>query len=81
MSKIDTSVCWGPQVLGRMKLDERRFAYGVEAPFDMPADIPDLIGARVLLDGKQFEVRGIVPSAPTKPIKQGDLIELLVLAL
>jgi len=47
----------------------------------MAAEIPDLIGARVLLDGKHFEIRGIVPSAPRTPIKKGDLIELLVLAL
>jgi len=64
-----------------MQLDERRWAYGVRAPFDMAADIPELMGTKVLLDQKLFEIRGIVPSAPPSAIKQGDLIELLVVAL
>jgi hypothetical protein len=81
LSKIDTNVVWGPEVLGKMKLDDRRWAYGVHAPFDMAADIPDLMGAKVLLDGKLFKIRGIVPSAPPSNIKEGQLIELLVVAL
>jgi hypothetical protein len=40
MSDINRSVLWGPKVLGRNKLDERRWAYGVEAPFHMPSDCP-----------------------------------------
>ena len=81
MSKIDLSVLWGPTVLGRNKLDERRWAYGVEAPFDLRGDIPELIGTRVQLDGRVFEIRGIVSAASTAPIKTGQVIELLVLAL
>ena len=81
MGKIDTSVLWGPKVLGRNRLDEHRWAYGVEAPFDMPSTIPDLIGARVRLDGREFEIRGTVANAPAAPIREGCLIELLVRAV
>lgn len=80
MNKIETSVIWGPQVLGRDQLDERRWAYLVEAPFDMAWDIPDLLGVRVQLDGGEFEIRGVLPKIPYAPISQGELIELLVLA-
>jgi hypothetical protein len=78
MSKIDTSVVWGPQVLGRGRLDERRWAYLVEAPFDMPSDIPDLIGMKVRLDGSEFEIRGVLPKLPLVPVVKGEPIELLV---
>lgn len=81
MSKIETRVAWGPDVVGRIRLDERRWAYGVRAPFDMPAHIPDLMGTKVSLDGKPFEIRGIVPKAPFTPIKKGELMELLVVVL
>jgi len=47
----------------------------------MAADIPDLLGREVLLDGKLFYIRGVVPSAPPSPIKEGQLIELLVAAI
>jgi hypothetical protein len=81
LSKIETRVAWGPDVVGRMRLDERRWAYGGRAPFDMPAHIPDLMGTKVSLDGKPFEIRGIVPKAPFTPIKKGELMELLVVVL
>jgi hypothetical protein len=58
MSKIDTSIVWAPKVLGRDKLDRNRWAYIVEAPFDLPADVPDLIGKKAFLDGGEFEIRG-----------------------
>ena len=80
MSKIDTAILWGPDPVGRSKLDERWWAYVVEAPFDMPADIPDLIGRKVSLDGQHFEIRGIVPAVPVSPISKGDFMELLVRA-
>lgn len=80
MSKIDRAVVWGPDVLGGSPLDERRWAFCVKAPFDMPADIPDLIGMKVHLNGREFEIGGIVAPAPACDIKQGDLIELLVRA-
>ena len=80
MSKIDTSVLWGPTVLGREKLDERRWAVAVEAPFDMAATIPDLIGMKVSLDGGEYEIRGILPKIPHDPIRQGEVIEMLVLS-
>ena len=64
-----------------MKLDERRWAVGVHAPFDMPSDIPDLMGSKVLLDGTLCEIRGIVPNVPLSTIKTGQLIELLVVTL
>ena len=80
MSEVETAIVWGPDVVGRMKLDERRWAVGVHAPFDMAVGAPDLMGTRVYLDGKLFEIRGIVPNVPLSTIKQGQLIELLVVA-
>jgi hypothetical protein len=80
VSKIDLSVLWGPTVLGRNEF-ERRWAYGVEAPFDTNGDIPELIRTRVHLDGRMFEIRGIVAAASNAPIREGQVIELLVLAL
>ena len=77
MSKIDASVLWGAKVVGKDRLDEHRWAYVVEAPFDMPAELP-LIGIKASLDGQEFEIRGFVRSMPATPIKQGELIELLV---
>ena len=65
-------------MLGRTKLDARRWAYALEAPFDMSWDIPELIGARVLLDGAFFEIRGIVPNIPFARIREGEMVELLV---
>jgi hypothetical protein len=81
LSKIDKNVVWGPEVVGRMKLDERRWAVAVHAPFEMPVDIPDLMGSKVTLDGKLFEIRGIVPNVALSTIAEGQLIELLVVAL
>jgi hypothetical protein len=46
----------------------------------MAVGAPDLMGTRVYLDGKLFEIRGIVPNVPLSTIKQGQLIELLVVA-
>jgi hypothetical protein len=77
MSKIDASILWAPKVVAKDKLDEHRWAYLVEAPFDMPAEIP-LIGMRVSLDGRELEIRGFVARMPAPPIKEGELIELLV---
>jgi hypothetical protein len=51
------------------------------APFDMPWDIPELMGSKVLLDGRLFEIRGVVPNVPLSPIKKGQLIELLVVVV
>ena len=81
MSKIDASVLWGPKVLGRDKLDDRRWTYALEAPFDMPCEPTDLIGMKACLDGKEYQIRGFVPRMPPRPIKEGESIELLVLAL
>jgi hypothetical protein len=79
MSKMDV-VLWGPKVLGRDKLDGRRWAYAIEAPFDMPANIPDLVGMKVQLEGGEFSIGGIVPKMPPGPIRRGETIELLVVA-
>jgi ribosomal protein L1 len=81
LSKVETAIVWGPDVVGSMKLDERRWAVGVHAPFDMPVGAPDLMGTKVYLDGKLFEIRGIVPNVPLSTIKAGQLLELLVVAL
>jgi len=77
MTKIDTSVLWGPTVAGKDRLDERRWSYVVEAPFDMLGE-GELIGMKVSLDGQEFQIRGFVPRMPASSIKEGELIELLV---
>jgi hypothetical protein len=81
VSKVKGEVVWQPQVLGRTRLDERRFMYDVRAPFDMPADIPDLIDTMVVLDGAPFTIRGIAPNLPAKAIAKDEVIALLVRAL
>ena len=79
MSKIDTAIAWGPTVLGRQKLDARRCAFAVEAPFDMhPADTASLIGMAVAVDGGTWIIRGLNPSIPPQQIRTGDPIEILV---
>ena len=78
MSRVAVALHWEPQVIGRLKLDERRWTYAVEAPFDMAWDIPDLKGTTVILDKTVFEICGIVPNIPYAQVKAGDLIELLV---
>ena len=79
MSKVEP-VLWGPQVIARERLDERRWAYAVEAPFDMPANMPDLVGLKVHLDGGEFHIGGFVPKMSPGPIRLGEMIELLVVA-
>jgi hypothetical protein len=80
MNKVDLSAVWAPTVLGKDRIDGRRWAYAVAAPLDMPADLPGLIGTKVQLDGSIFEIRGLVPRMPPLPVKQGEAIELLVRA-
>ena len=64
-----------------MKLDDRRWAVGVHAPFDMPPEASGLMHTKLMLDGELFEIRGIVPNVPLSTIKQGQLIELLAVAI
>ena len=47
----------------------------------MPWDIPELMGSKVLLDGRLFEIRGVVPNVPLSVIEEGQLIELLVIVV
>jgi hypothetical protein len=81
MSKIETSVLWGAKFLGKEPLDRRRWIYAIEAPFDMPFDIPGLIGTRAILDGDEIEVRGVVPKMPAEPIRRGEAVPLLVIRM
>jgi hypothetical protein len=81
LSKVDVSSIWSPEVVGRMKLDGRRWAIGVHAPFDMPVEAPGMMNTKLMLDGSLFEVRGIVPPVPVSTITQGQLVELLVVAV
>jgi hypothetical protein len=81
MREVKGEAIWEPAVLSRMALDERRFMYGVRAPFDMPADIPNLIDTVIVLDGAPFVIRGITASLPAKPIVKDEFIVLLVRAL
>ena len=81
MSKIDTGIVWGPTLLGRQKLDARRWAFAVGAPFDMhPADIGRLIGMAVSFEGVTWIIRGLVSNIPQQQIRTGDPIEILVVA-
>jgi hypothetical protein len=78
MRRVPVSLHWEPKVIGRDKLDERRWAYGVEAPFDMAWDPRGLVGTTVVLDNILFDVCGIVPKMPYSPVTAGEFIELLV---
>ncbi|HEX2725311.1 MAG TPA: hypothetical protein VHN20_05780 [Beijerinckiaceae bacterium] len=81
MRQVRGETIWEPEILSRMALDARRFMYGVKAPFDMPADIPDLIDTIIVLDGAPFVIRGVTGSMPAKAIAKDDVIALLVRAL
>ena len=81
MSTISVAELWEPNILGRNRLDAGWWSYLVEAPFDMPANMAELMGARVALDGNPFGVRGTVPNMPPVPITKGDPIQILVLPL
>jgi len=78
MSKTETFTEWVPEVLGRERLDTRRWAYLIAAPFDMSADSPNLIGISIHMDGQAFEIRGTMPRVPPSPIQKGELLGLLV---
>jgi hypothetical protein len=78
MNMIETSILWSPKVLGKEPLDRRRWIYMVEAPFDMPSDIPDLIGMRVDVGDGEFEIRGVVPKMPPGQVRRGEAVLLLV---
>ena len=77
MSRIDRSILWGPRVLRREALGHRRYACVVEAPFDMFGQA-ELIGERLVIDGRVAEVRGTVCKLPAGMMFAGELIELLV---
>ncbi|WP_375461074.1 hypothetical protein [uncultured Enterovirga sp.] len=79
-STFDVASLWTPRVLGRAKLDQRHSSYVIEAPFEMEADIRELIGTTLLLDDRAWEIRGSVPSMPTASVRKGQPIELLVAA-
>ena len=81
MSKVTVEAIWQPEVLGRMGLDERRFMYAVKAPSDMAANIPNLIGTMIVLDGVPFQIRGITPDMPARAITKDDVIAFLVRSL
>ena len=78
MSKLHVSEPWTPRILGRERLDERRWVYAVWAPFEMASDVPDLIGVTMAVDGREFEVRGTIPKIPRRLVGKGEVIELLV---
>jgi hypothetical protein len=78
MRRDAVSHFWEPNVIGREKLDERRWAYAIEAPFEMAWDAPDLMGTAALLDDTLFDICGIVPNITYSPVKAGEMIELLV---
>lgn len=75
---VSMSTVWSPTVLGRAKLDGRRWSYLIEAPFDMDASATGLVGTTISLDGEECDVRGIVPNMPAGPILKGRLVEILI---
>jgi hypothetical protein len=81
MNKVETFIEeWRPNVLARGQLDKDRWAYLIEAPFDTPGHIPDLLGLNVHLDGRRFEIRGSLPRVPESSVKKGEYLGLLVIA-
>jgi hypothetical protein len=78
VDRMDAVATWVPRILGKDRLDERRWVLAVEAPFDMPSDIPDLIGIRVQLVDHKYDVRGTIPRMPPFPVKKGEALALLV---
>ena len=50
----------------------------IEAPFDMPGDIPDLIGMRADVGDSEIEIRGVVSKMPPEQIRRGEALPLLV---
>ena len=81
MSTISTVDLWEPHVLGRNRLNDVWWAFLVQAPFDMPSDLPELMGSRVMLDGAPFRIGGSVANVPGRAIGKGDPIQLLVSSL
>jgi len=77
----NASVLLEPVVLGRDKLDERRWAYALRSPFVLTADPTDLSGLKAHLSGMECEIRGYVPRMPPRRITAGEPIELLVVAV
>jgi hypothetical protein len=43
------------------------------------AEIANLVGTRVRIDGTRYEVRGVVPNIPPRAVYAGEVVELLVL--
>ena len=80
MSNSEAAAPFRPIVLGKDRLDECRWAYVLQAPFDMPNEPAALVGVKAQLDGEDCEIRGFVPRMPPRPITTGEPIELLVLA-
>jgi hypothetical protein len=80
MREAGTSVLWGATIVAKEQLDGRRWIYAVEAPFDMASDIPDLIGLKESLGGREYEIRGSIPKLPRASAAKGELIELLVVS-
>lgn len=70
---------WAPEVIGRGRLDEHRWAYAIHAPFDTDAGLTGLLGTRVMLDGSAWEIRGSIPAMPPSSIQKGQVVEVLVM--
>ena len=81
MSVMQASAPWAPKILSRGKLDHRRWVYAVEAPFDMPASMGDVIGLRASIDGRQYEIRGVIPKLPPCGVSAGEAIEVLAVSV
>jgi hypothetical protein len=75
---VAVSNVWSPPTFGRTKLDGSRWAWLIEAPFDMDPVATGLLGSTISLGGQDCEIRGLVPRMPVGPISKGQLIEVLV---
>ena len=79
MNQMGAFLPWVPTALAKGQLDDRRWAYLIEAPYDMPAHLPDLIGTCVDLEGRTYEIRGTLPRIPEGAVRKGELLGILVM--
>jgi hypothetical protein len=63
---------------GSFEIKDRGTAYTVYADREMSRDKPDILGERVLIDGTEATVTGVERHLPTHPIRQGEIISLLI---
>ena len=78
VSRLERMFVWGPRVFARDALGHGRWAYIVQTPSICPLTRRTWSAAPISLDGRLFDVLGLVPKLPAAWIAAGELIELLV---